>query len=460
MKILHTSDWHLGRSLHGASLRDAFTLWTRHVTDTVRDLHIDALLIAGDIYDRAVPPSEMVTLLSRTLSELASLTTVIITSGNHDSPQRLGFGADLMREGIHIRTDARQCGNPVEVTAAGGERALIYPIPYLDPDVARHDLAAEEPLERSHEAVMRAALGLIRESIEAEEPAAGGPTPARIIMTHEFVSGAQESDSERDISVGGIGAIPASLFRLGEQEGIGPIDYVALGHIHSPQRIGAHTGAPLMRYSGSPIAFSFSETAPKQSVLLELSWGEANGVGPLEPVTEVANVDPLAEAPEPARAPAAVGPTGGAGAVETSGSGTAAPEPADEQPGRAGRPTVRTRLIPAPVWRPIATIRGSLAEILGPAHIADREKFVKVEVTDASRPREMNPLIRQAFPHALDVQHRPPAASHEKRIVDVKRENPLDVLKEFLIQAGGEEAMKEELIILRQAVEASRGREQ
>ncbi|MFC2267696.1 MAG: exonuclease SbcCD subunit D, partial [Peptidiphaga sp.] len=143
MRILHTSDWHVGRTLHRADLMPAFELWCRHVVEVVRENEVDAVLVSGDVYDRGVPPTAAVGLVDRTLAELAGLATVVVTAGNHDSPQRLGFGAALMRENVHIRTDALSSGVPVEVRGSDGRLgALVYPIPYLDPDVERTRLAA------------------------------------------------------------------------------------------------------------------------------------------------------------------------------------------------------------------------------------------------------------------------------------------------------------------------------
>lgn len=208
MLILHTSDWHLGRTLHHADLTPAFELWCDHVVRLVEERHIDAVLISGDIYDRSVPPVSSVELFDTTLERLAQLTTVIMTSGNHDSPRRLGFGAGLMRESVHIRTDSRMSGKPIVLRDSHGKvGALIYPIPYLDPDVERRRLAphvpGEEPatedyLERSHEAVLRAALELVAKDIHTGEYA--DEEVARICMAHAFVTGASPSLSERDRS--------------------------------------------------------------------------------------------------------------------------------------------------------------------------------------------------------------------------------------------------------------------
>lgn len=239
MLVLHTSDWHLSRSLHRADLSPAFEMWSSHVVDLVKERRIDAVLILGDVYDRAMLPTSAIELFDRTLTELAELTTVVLTSGNHDSPQRLGFGSSLMRPNVHAHTDAHRCGRPVEIVGGDGNRVFVYPIPYLDPDVERRRLTppdpmsgddgAAEPLGRSHEAVLTAALKLVSADVHSRPQDAG----AFIVMAHAFISGGKPADSERDISVGGVGSAPSGLFRLGEG-GPGPLSYVVLGHLHSP----------------------------------------------------------------------------------------------------------------------------------------------------------------------------------------------------------------------------------
>lgn len=386
MRILHTSDWHLGRSLHGADLMPAFELWCKHVIDLVRERGIDAVLISGDVYDRGVPSTQVVELFNRTLTELSELTTVILTSGNHDSPLRLGFGAGLMKDSIHIRTDARRAGEPVEVRSRSGELgALVYPIPYLDPDIERRNLVPRGPdgegprpedyLERSHEAVLHAALDLVAADIAGG--AYAGADVARICLVHAFVTGGEASPSERDIHVGGVDNAPSGLFRLGAVGGPA-LSYVALGHLHSPQKIGL-PGDPLMRYSGSPIAFSFSETRAKSSVLLEIEGSR-----------------------------------------------------------------VETELIPAPVWRPVVTLTGTMEELLSPANSVHAESFTRLIVTDPARPPDMSAKLRRAFPHALEIQHQAEAIAREPRLAQITAMNPVDVLTDFMKISGNRELNEDE----------------
>lgn len=391
MLILHTSDWHLGRSLHRADLTPAFEVWCNYVVDLVEEREIDAVLISGDVYDRSVPPTKAVSLFDATLARLAKLTTVILTSGNHDSAQRLGFGASLMQEKIHIRTDSRKCGIPVSIQGKDGNQALIYPIPYLDPDVERRRLAhdPEDPesyLERSHEAVLSAALALVKDSIE-RDPGPEGKPPARICMAHAFVSGAAAFDSERDIRVGGTDSVPSDLFRLGSTgTDSGPLSYVALGHLHSAQKVGASAG-PLMRYSGSPIAFSFSENRAKSSVLLEITGSH-----------------------------------------------------------------VHTELLPAPVWKPVVTLEGTLDDILLEPHTGS---FVRCIVTDKSRPRDMATRIRQVFPFALDIQHAVSPSLTPLQPAEISQEDPFELVAQFLAASGNATLSEGEKLILQSVVERS-----
>ncbi|GAB3753395.1 exonuclease SbcCD subunit D [Yimella radicis] len=246
MRLLHTSDWHLGRSFHGVGLLDAQRAYLQHLVEVVRSERVDALLVSGDIYDRALPSPDTVAVLDDALVALSEAgTSVILSSGNHDSARRLGFGARLLsRVGLHIVTDLSQIGSPIVV----GDTA-IHALPYLEPAVAAEALGATE---RTHAGVMRAALSRVREH----------PGAARtVVMAHSFVAGATTSDSERDVSVGGLGVVPVEVFD--------DIDYVALGHLHRPQVLRDN-----VRYSGSPMPFSFSEAGhPKSSTLVDLDAG-------------------------------------------------------------------------------------------------------------------------------------------------------------------------------------------
>jgi len=255
MRLLHTSDWHLGRTLHGLDLLDAQRAVLGQIRDLVADppdgVGVDAVLVAGDVYDRAVPPVEAVSLFSEALAALAEHTTVIVSSGNHDSAIRLGFGSRLFTDRVRLRTELAQVGTPVLLGPAEAPVA-IYPVPYLDPDTARFVLSPE-PLARSHQAVMSAAMDRVRADL------AGRPGHRCVVVAHAFVVGGQPSDSERSIAVGGVDSVAADTFA--------GADYVALGHLHGTQQPRGTTGA-VLAYSGSPLRYSFSERGHTKSVLL------------------------------------------------------------------------------------------------------------------------------------------------------------------------------------------------
>ncbi|WP_432590506.1 exonuclease SbcCD subunit D [Streptomyces sp. HD1123-B1] len=240
MRLLHTSDWHLGRRFHGDDLIPAQRAFLQHVHDTARDEHVGAILVAGDIYDRAIPSLDAVRLFNDALNHLADLNLpIIMISGNHDSAHRLGVGSRLLaRAGVHLRTDpVTACTTPVLLNDAHGTVA-VYGVPYLEPSLARTGLESEGS---THQAVYTAAMNRIRADF-ATYPAG----TRSVVLAHAFVTGAAPCDSERDITVGGLDYVTASVF-----DGI---DYVALGHLHGAQDINGR-----IHYSGSPLAYSFAE---------------------------------------------------------------------------------------------------------------------------------------------------------------------------------------------------------
>ncbi len=288
MRILHTSDWHLGRTLHGVDLLEHQAAHLDHLVELTRSEAVDAVVVAGDVYDRAIPPVDAVSLLSEAVTRLAEHAHVVVTPGNHDSAVRLGFGDRLLRPGVHVRARLADVGAPVVLGprpgAAGGDGSplLVYALPYLDPDTARHVLAdagdtpdapgtegwaAPRRWPGSARAVPRGRHGaaLRRVAADLARRRAADPEVRAVVVGHAFVVGGLASDSERDIRVGGVDAVPAAAFA-----GRGA-DYVALGHLHGPQRVtvpdvgGVSTVA---RYSGSPLAFSFSELHQRKSTAL------------------------------------------------------------------------------------------------------------------------------------------------------------------------------------------------
>lgn len=250
MRFVHTSDWHLGRSFHQVGLLAAQARYLDHLVEVVREEKVDAVLVSGDVYDRALPAPETVHLLSEAVTRLIDAgAQVVLSSGNHDSAIRLGFASELLsRAGLHIRSSIADIGRPVLV---GG--VAIHPLPYLEPAVVAESLASSE---RTHAGVLRAAMA----RVEADLAARSGPS---VVMAHAFVTGGATSDSERDISVGGVSAVHPDVFAAAA--------YAALGHLHGRQEISER-----VRYCGSPVAMSFSEARHTKGSWLVDVTGDAD----------------------------------------------------------------------------------------------------------------------------------------------------------------------------------------
>ncbi|MDI3407554.1 exonuclease SbcCD subunit D [Streptomyces cavernicola] len=248
MRLLHTSDWHLGRAFHRVSLLDAQRAFIDHLVDTVRAEQVDVVLVSGDVYDRAVPPLAAVEVFDDALHRLAELgVPTVMISGNHDSARRLGVGAGLIgRAGIHLRTAPAACHEPVVLSDEHGDVAF-YGLPYLEPALVKDEFKVKKA---GHEAVLGAAMDRVRADL-AERP----PGTRSVVLAHAFVTGGEPSDSERDITVGGVESVPAAVFH--------GVDYAALGHLHGCQTLSEH-----VRYSGSPLAYSFSEQHHRKSMWL------------------------------------------------------------------------------------------------------------------------------------------------------------------------------------------------
>lgn len=404
MRIAHTSDWHIGRTLHGVDLHQFHAQYFDHLIEVVESEHIDAVLVSGDIYDRAIPPLDAVELLSDVLLRLSERTQVVLTPGNHDSAIRLGFGAHLMRPSIHIRSQVHAIGAPVEIRGADGQELLVYAAPYLDPDSTRKQLVeccvangvelsgmenaveGELPIARSHEAVMGAAMKLVHHNLMQRT---SRTRPATAMMAHAFVTGGQPTESERDIRVGGVDSVPSGVFHS--------IDYLALGHLHGPQAVNVH-GA-VARYSGSPLAFSFSEmNHTKSTALVEF------------------------------------GPDG---KVQS------------------------TELVPAPVPRALSDITGTMDQILGALSVGKADDWVRVTVTDPTRPTDMNQRIKAVYPHALVMQHQPQSTGASVReVVRVHAQiNPVEVATAFVQDVTSVAATPAEIDVLETALDRARSAE-
>ncbi len=263
MRIIHTSDWHLGRRFEREPLEDdqrAFLAWLAGLVEVRR---VDLVVVAGDVYDRSLPSEDAVALLDLGLDGLrAAGAEVVLIPGNHDSARRLGFGAGRQAlGGVHVFADERTPPIP-RVLAAGDERVALVAVPFLDPHLAP-DARRDDGTARSatHESVLADALGAGRSALAALD------TVPSIAVVHAFVSGAGLSDSERTLAIGGADQVDPAV--------LAGFDYVALGHLHRPQRIG---GSDTVAYSGSPLPYSFSEDHPKSVRLLEVEGGRLTDV--------------------------------------------------------------------------------------------------------------------------------------------------------------------------------------
>ncbi|MGJ9426302.1 exonuclease SbcCD subunit D [Nesterenkonia halotolerans] len=414
MRWLHTSDWHLGRGFHGHSLREEQEQMLEALCAAVAEHAVDVVLIAGDIYDRALPPEWAVAALEGCLQRLVDAgVQVVITPGNHDSAARLGFGRGLMRRsGVHIRSSLEDAWIPVEFPEPSGGTTLVYGMPYLEPqlfapalglDRAHHTGVTAEVIRRIWADVeaRQAEYGTDPSADTATETStdpgtAAGPLTV-ILMAHLFAAHGAASDSERNIGVdvaagdapehhedtiGGLTVVPLELFA--------GFDYVALGHLHGRQRLSA-----TVRYSGSPLRYSFSETHQAKGAWL---WDSRTR--------------------DPAQA------------------------------------------LDWSIGRPLAQLEGTLEELLAEETVAThRNLYVQVKLTDSVRPERAFQRVQESYPHLAafahtgrqDSTHRTYSAKVEQARTDT------EVIEGFLEHVrGGRGPSPEERELIDQGLQAVR----
>ncbi len=379
MRLLHTSDWHLGRTLHRADLRAAQEMFLDQLVSVARAEKVDAVLVAGDIYDRAIPPVDAVQLCEDALLRLRDTgARVVLISGNHDSARRLGFGGKLFDvAGVHLRTRPADAATPILLQDRHGPVA-VYGIPYLEPAAVLSELPdVAGAADGGH-------AGVLRHAVSAVAAAAGARgIGRRVVVSHSWVTGGSVCESERDISLGGAGLVPSSLF-----DGF---SYVALGHLHGRQELAAN-----IRYSGSPLPYSFSEAGHRKG-----SWlVELDAVG-----------------------------------------------------------SVRAELVPAPVFRRLNVISGTLPDLLtSPAYAQYEDDFVSVVLTDPVRPEGAMDALRTRFPHILVLGYEPAGAvsdglGYRARVAG---RDDLSIAAEFVRHVRNSPATEGERALLRSAFEAVR----
>lgn len=400
MRILHTSDWHLGRLFHGASLLDEQARAVARIAELAADAEVDVVVVAGDLYDRAIPPSDAVELFDDALLQLRRAgASVVAIAGNHDSAVRVGYGDRLLSEaGVSVRGDASRTGEAVEIPATdGGPPLVVYPVPYLDPlrtahlaegdpvleDATRGDAAdggaAVEGERRrfTHHDAMAWAMARVRADLARRGPARS------VVVAHTFLTGGNPSESERELTMGHVEQVRLDVF-----DGI---DYVALGHLHQGQ---AFDGGRVA-YSGSPLPYSFSEQHHTKAVRI---------------------VD--------------LGPDG----------------------------SVEVEVVPLGVGRPLRTLTGELEELLADPSLADAEgAWVHARLTDRRLPLQAMARLQRRFPHAVELHHEPAGVDDteptRRSAAQTREADPFELAVEFLRTQRGVEPDDEERRLLADAFE-------
>ena len=339
MRLIHTADWHLGRLFHNQHL----TADQRHVLEQLVELAAEvrpaAVIVAGDLYDRAVPPPEAVDLFDHVLTELVDRLRipVIAIAGNHDSAVRVGFAAALLREGgLHLVGELPQADSPIILRDEHGP-VHIRALPFADAAVARAFYGGEI---HDQQAVCAAGIARALGATTADE--------RRVLVAHAFVAGGLESESERPVSVGGAQQVPAAVF-----DGF---DYVALGHLHRPQRCGSDA----VRYAGSLLKYSFAECAQDKSVCVVDIGAPGSAVG---------------------------------------------------EAGRAGRAAVAVEEVALSPLQDVRRLEGTLAELLERgASDPRRDDYVLASLLDDGALFDPIGRLRAAYPNALAIER--PAYAH------------------------------------------------
>ncbi len=379
MRFIHTSDWHLGRLFHGVHLTDDQAHVLDELVRLVSEAKADALLVAGDVYDRAVPPPEAVALLDDFLVRVVvdAGVRVVMMAGNHDSPQRLAFGSRLFEaRGLHLVGYPEDAARPMVFEDDDGP-VSVFAIPYAEPALVRERL--EDEGVRDH----GSALAAVMETVRGALP--GGHRS--VVMAHVFAAGSEESESERPLSVGGSGAVETSAF--------GGIDYVALGHLHRCQQ----AGSGRIRYSGSPLKYSFSEAAHGKSV-------------------SVVEMD------------------------------------------AAGRCTVEEVELSA--HRDVRVIRGSIAEICaGPDSGENRDDYVLAEISDRGAVLDAIGKVREVYPNCLHIDRSAFFAGSDgsqpsRERIDHRRHSEDELFRAFFEEVTGETIPEDEAEVFADVVDGLR----
>lgn len=392
MRILHTSDWHLGRSFGAVSLAEDQRAFVQWLIGQCAGLRIDLVVIAGDVFDRAVAPTDAVVMFREALSGiLATGARVVVITGNHDGAERVAAYDELLDlSGVFVRGGYSRIGEVLTLQFADGPIDVVL-LPFLDPQAAPDDLpdaAGEEGAERgdgamgrrirrTHQSVLAAAIAAVRPKLSA---------PRSLAVAHAFVAGGAVSDSERQLSVGGAGTVDAELF-----DGF---SYTALGHLHRPQAV---AGSDIVRYSGTPLAYSFSEEHRKSITIVEM---DADGACHVES-------------------------------------------------------------LPIPVGRAVCTVTGTIEQLLHTAPSPGAaESLVRAIITDRGVVLDAKQRLAAVYPHVVEIELRPPLSDPEGRpdLIDHRKVTALEAVQLFWVASVGEEPSPAERDLLERALADAQAR--
>ncbi len=393
MKVLHTSDWHLGRGLGNYDLFSDQENAVNFIVDEAIKRKVDVFVIAGDVFDRGTPPPVSIKLLNSALTKLYEAGIVsIITAGNHDSADRLSAYANLLKDNVYICGSIADSGKPIIHKDEFGDVAF-YPLSFLWPDQSIETFATlgQGEIDRSHQAVHEHAMALCLADLK------GRKTKRSVIIAHSFVTtyGTKKkrelvdgvevendvtvSESERDISIGGVQTVTADSF-----DGA---TYVALGHLHGAQKISTQKSKTFLRYSGSPIRYSLSEKNHKKSFTVV-------NIGP-DPVIAETDVE----------------------------------------------------VVPIPQSRGMVTVKASCSEILSGKYETNKNDFVELIITDEELDSIELAKARTYFPYVLRTETKffNSGRLTEFAEIDTQKMSDMELIGQFFEKVAGKKLNATEL---------------
>lgn len=373
MRFFHISDLHIGKRVNGFSMLEDQKLILQQILDLAEKYCPDGVLIAGDLYDKSMPSGEAVETADEFLFQLSKQgIPVWAVSGNHDSPERIAYGARMMDQaGIHMSRVFDGKLQRHTFTDKKGETVDLYLLPFIKPGTARK-FFPQETVMTTQEAV---SLVLGQERLLKDRP--------NLLVMHQFLAGASTCDSE-EIQVGGADQVDASL--------TDSFDYVALGHLHGPQKIGRET----VRYCGSPLKYSFSEVSHRKSVtVVDISWEN------------------------------------------------------QEKSGKEKKKwKIEVSTLPLRPRRDLRRLKGPLEELLKPEiwQQGNREDYVQVVLTDREPVLDAVGKIRSVYPNVMQIDFELPGQKQEdQEETEVREKTPLELFEEFYEKQAGEKITEKQL---------------